>query len=71
MPTGGAVKKGKKKAPSAAQKAARAKFTKTIKKCISPKVEELRKKHPKKSQSELTKMAWAEHKKSGHKCPAK
>lgn len=65
MPTGGASHQSKKKkAPSAAQKAARAKFAKTVKNEISPRIEKLKKKHPKKSQSELTKMAWADYKKS-------
>lgn len=69
MSTSGKAKK-KSKAPSAAQKKAREKFAKTIKKCINPQVEKLEKKHPKKARSELVKMAWAEHKKSGHKCPS-
>lgn len=62
--TGGAAKKAKKKAPSAAQKAQRAKFAKIIKNEITPRVEKLKKKHPKKSHAELTKMAWAEYKKA-------
>lgn len=62
---------GAKKQPSAAQKVAQAKFKATVQKCINPQVDKLAKKHPKKKRSELVKMAWSEHKKSAHKCPAK
>ena len=66
MSTVGGAKK--KKAPSAAQKAARKKFTKTVKECINPRVDQLSKEHPTKKRSALVKTAWAEHKKAGHKC---